>query len=100
MFTLKLYRNGPLPPEGKTVIVETAGLWITHCDGDVKHIRAFKDRVGVEDKGGTPEFYVGGQFPEYGPAAVNDPPPVIRHDNYYSWGVLENAQGKTTEMFR
>lgn len=99
MFTLKLYRNGPLPPEGKTVIVETVGLWIGHCDGDVKHIQAFKKKVGVMDEDGTPEFYVGGSMNTV-PAGDNQPPSAINHDNYYSWGVLENAMGKTTEMFR
>jgi hypothetical protein len=104
MFTLKLYRNGPLPPAGKTVILETVGLWIGHCDGGVKHIRAFKKKVGVQDEDGTPEFYVGGQ-----PKSDDDLPKggdnlrdgiYAGDDDYYSWGVLENAMGKTTEMFR
>lgn len=100
MFTLKLYRNGPLPPDGKTVIVETVGLWIGHCDGDVKHIRAFKKKVGVQDEDGTPEFYVGGAAPVDAPRNHDELPSAITPDNYYSWGVLENAMGKTTEMFR
>ncbi len=99
MFTLKLYRNGPLPPTGRTVIVETVGLWINHCDGDVKHIQAFKKKVGVQDEDGTPEFYVGGEWTDR-PRNANDPPSAITFDNYYTWGVLENAMGKTTEMFR
>lgn len=92
MFTLKLYRNGPLPPRGRTIVLETIGLWVNHCDGEMKQILAFKKKVGVADEDGTPEFYVGGtRLSEH--TAVND-------DNYYDWGVLENAQGKTTEMFR
>jgi hypothetical protein len=104
MFTLKLYRSGPLAPEGRTVIVETVGLWIGHCDGGIKHIQAFKRTVGVMDEDGTPEFYVGGTI-DRGPtkASQGDPPSAIVEGvggNYYDWGVLENAQGKTTEMFR
>ena len=98
MFTLKLYRNGPLPPDGRTVILETVGVWVTHCEGDVKYVQAFKKKVGVMDEDGIHEFYVGGE-------RKDDPtnqqhPSAITDDNYYSWGVLENAQGKTTEMFR
>lgn len=100
MFTLKLYRNGPLPLEGRTVIIQTVGLWINHCEGGVKQIHAFKKKVGVEDEDGTPEFYVGGNIDLSKPRDPNDPPSAIYHDNYYSWGVLENAMGKTTEMFR
>lgn len=102
MFTLKLYRNGPVPPEGKTVIVETVGLWISHCDNDMKHIRAFKKNVGVQDEDGTPEFYVGGNPPRTPPDNHGEPSPAISQidGDYYSWGVLENAMGKTTEMFR
>lgn len=101
MFTLKLYRNGPLPPDGRTVIVETAGLWVNLCDGDVKHILAFKKTVGVEDEDGTPEFYVGGTI-KLVPLTSDFPSPIIEGvgGNYYTWAVLENAQGKTTEMFR
>lgn len=101
MFTLKLYRNGPLPPEGRTVVIETVGLWVNHCENDVKHILAFKKKVGVADEDGTPEFFVGGTVPtEPGPS--NEPLRQICaiDSDYYSWGVLENAQGKTTEMFR
>jgi hypothetical protein len=99
MFTLKLYRNGPLPPEGKTVIVEAVGLWIGHCEGDIKHIQAFKKKVGVEDEDGTPEFYVGGtRIKNHDDGS--GPHSAVTDDNHYSWGVLENAQGKTTEMFR
>ena len=100
MFTLKLYRNGPLPPEGRTVIVETVGLWISHCDDGVKYIQAFRKNVGIEDEGGTPEFYVGGSPPLDKPQNAGDPPSAITRHNHYSWGVLENAMGKTTEMFR
>lgn len=101
MFTLKLYKNGPLPPAGKTVIVETVGLWISHCEGDVKHIHAYKRKVGVQDEDGTPEFYVGGQ-PRTRDHTAPHPNNGIYEgdDDYYTWGVLENAMGKTTEMFR
>ena len=101
MLTLKLYRNGPLAPSGRTVILETVGLWVNHCEGDIKHILAFKKRVGVQDEDGTHEFYVGGtpKTDEPEPGKMRD---GVRRgdDDYYDWGVLENAQGKTTEMFR
>lgn len=104
MFTLKLYQNGPLPPEGRTVIIETVGLWIDHCEGDVKCIKAFKKTVGVMDEGGTPYFYVGGQIgdlPKFGDGSgLGNAIIEGAGGNYYGWGVLENAQGKTTEMFR
>lgn len=87
MFTLKLYRNGPLPPHGRSVVMETVGIWVDHCEDNVKHIRAFRKTVGVMDEEGTPEFLVGGD-------------PKAAGDDYYAWGVLENAQGKTTEIFR
>jgi hypothetical protein len=102
MFTLKLYRNGPLPPSGRTIILETVGLWVNHCEGDVKHILAFKKKVGVQDEDGTPEFYVGGTPIKYEDLPKDAPSASFsdRDDNYFGWGVLENAQGKTTEMFR
>ncbi len=101
MFTLKLYQNGPMPPHGRTVILETVGLWVAHCDGDVKHIQAFKKKVGVMDEDGTPEFYVGGTVPPPPPNTDATTPALsVNNSNYYTWGVLENAQGKTTEMFR
>ena len=104
MFTLKLYQNGPLPPEGRSVIMETVGVWVDHCDDNILHIRAFRKTVGVEDENGTPEFYVGGDLASRGPGEVHKAPPDCivtgRGGNYYTWGVLENAQGKTTEMFR
>lgn len=103
MFTLKLYQNGPLPPEGRAVIMEVVGLWIDHCDKDVKFVRAFKKTVGVEDEGGTFEAYVGGNPGGSGPGGQVDTDSAItfgRGGNYFSWGVLENAQGKTTEMLR
>lgn len=101
MFTLKLYQDGPMPPTGRTVIIETVGLWISHCDGGVKHIQAFKKNVGILDEDGTPEFYVGGRIIRDQNSA-EFPSAIIEGagGNYYSWGVLENAQGKTTEMFR
>lgn len=97
MFTLKLYQNGPLPPNGRTVILEVAGIWVNHCNEGVKEVMAFKKKVGVEDTDGTPTFYVGGNPSEPGPGSA-----IIMGagGNYYSWGVLENALGKTTEMFR
>jgi hypothetical protein len=98
MFTLKLYRNGPISPGGMTVIVETCGLWVGHCDNDIKHVQAFKKKVGVMDEEGTPEFYVGGSWKPI--AGAGDLPTAINESNYFDWGVLENAQGKTTEMFR
>lgn len=99
MFTLKLYRNGPLPPSGRTVVLETAGLWVDHCENGLKYIRAFKKTVGVQDEDGTPEFFVGMGFAPK-PSIEGEPPEAVTPDNLYSWGVLENAQGKTTEMFR
>jgi hypothetical protein len=87
MFTLKLYQNGPLPPTGRTVVMEVAGIWVDHCADGVKHVQAFKKTVGVMDEDGPNDFYIGGEAPP-------------EHANYYSWGVLENAQGKTTEMLR
>lgn len=104
MFTLKLYQNGPLPPEGRSVIMEVTGVWVDHCEGGIKHIRAFKKTVGVEDEDGTPEFYVGGDFCNAGPGEGEPKTPEFittgRGGNHFTWGVLENAQGKTTEMFR
>lgn len=102
MFTLKLYRNGPLPPEGRTVVLETVGLWVNHCEGGMKQIFAYKKRVGVQDEDGTPEFYVGGVPPERPKVPSVTPEYAVYKgdDIYYDWGVLENAQGKTTEMFR
>lgn len=101
MFTLKLYQNGPLPPHGRTVIVETSGVWISHCDGGVKQIHTFKKKVGVMDEDGGQEFYVGGnlELPLGKDCAFNDGAGGPGN-NYYTWGVLENAQGKTTEMLR
>ncbi len=102
MFTLKLYRNGPLPPDGKTVIIEAAGLWVTECGDGVRRIQPFTKKVGVMDEDGGYEFYVGGRVDLNTANTVSEDaaPSAITHDNYYSWGVLENAQGKTTEMFR
>jgi hypothetical protein len=92
MFTLKLYRNGPLPPDGRAVIMEVAGVWVTHCSGDIKRIQTFKKKVGVMDEDGGFDCYVGGTPTEEHTA--------INSDNHFGWAVLENAQGKTTEMFR
>lgn len=104
MFTLKLYRNGPLPPDGRSVVMEVAGLWIGHCSYGIKHVRTFKKKVGVQDEDGGHDFYVGGD-----PQARRDAPNYCAETdaictdtggNYFDWGVLENAQGKTTEMLR
>ncbi len=92
MFTLKLYRNGPLAPEGKTIIIETIGLWVSECGDGMKRIQPFTKKVGVMDEDGGYEFYVGGKR--------TDEMSAVTSDNHYDWGVLENAQGKTTEMFR
>lgn len=104
MFTLKLYRNGPLPPSGHTVILETVGLWINECESGMKRLLAFKKKVGVEDEDGTPEYYVGGSPGDAPPKDRDSNLPsavVYRGDShYYDWGVLENAQGKTTQVFR
>lgn len=98
MFTLKLYRNGDTI-NSRVVIIETCGIWIDHNgkEGDPRRILAFKKQIGVMDEEGTPEFYVGGR----GLRVLVDEDPVPWHsDNYFAWAVLENAQGKTTEMFR
>lgn len=103
MFTLKLYQNGPLPPHGRTVIMEVAGVWVDYCTGGLKHIRAFKKTVGVEDEGGTFECYIGGEEPKEADSMSKFTPEVVIRGpggNHYGWGVMENAQGKTTEVFR
>lgn len=101
MFTLKLYKNGPLPPDGRTVIMECAGVWVDHCDNGIKQIHVYPKRVGIQDEG-TVEFYVGGDTggPGGPPRKDLDAIDFGVGGNYYSWGVLENANGKTTEMFR
>lgn len=103
MFTLKLYQNGPLPPNGRTVIMECAGVWVDHGPDNVKHLQAFKRKVGVMDEDGPHDFYIGGNVAE----TPIDPASNLRNaidpglgGNWFGWGVLENAQGKTTEMFR
>ena len=94
MFTLKLYRDGPLPPKGRAVVMEVVGIWVDYCSGGVKQIKTFKRKVGVWDENDD-EFFVGGE-------PVPEQDAIIKGDggNYYGWGVLENAQGKTTEIFR
>lgn len=102
MFTLKLYQNHISSGE-RTVVMECAGIWVDRCPKGTKHVRAFPKTVGIADED-MKEFYVGGdhspkwQNDEGGPTGA--PPSAITPDNYYSWGVLENAQGKTTEMLR
>lgn len=104
MFTLKLYQNGPLPPHGRTVVIECAGVWVDHCSHGIKHVQAFKKKVGVLDDDGGHGFYVGGDpegrrhAPDY--SSESDAVVLCAGGNYYTWGVLENAQGKTTEMLR
>lgn len=102
MLTLKLYQNNP-GPYGRMVIIETVGIWADHCAGGVKHIRAFKKTLGVMDEDGTPEFYVGGD-PGNAPfdGHQKDDSAIVQGvgGNYFTWGVLENSQGKTTEIFR
>jgi hypothetical protein len=92
MFTLKLYKDGPLPPEGRTEIIQTTGLWVNHGPNDVKQVLAFRGQVGASE---YDTFYVGGK-PEPDQDAIN----IGVGGNHYGWAVLENAQGKTTEMFR
>ena len=110
MFTLKLYQNGGTLG-GRTVIMECVGVWSDKCPGEVQHIRAFKKTVGIQDEDGPNDFYVGGSVPsgmtqtsreEDSPTDRALPPAIVMGvgGNYYDWGVLENAQGKTTEMFR
>lgn len=104
MFSLKLYRNGPTPHMTRTVVLECVGIWSDSCANGVRHIQAFKKTVGVMDEDGGHEFYVGGDLPPNTQVSnPDDPPPAIVRGiggNYYDWAVLENAQGKTTEMFR
>lgn len=106
MFTLKLYQNGQGMPGSRMVVMEVAGIWVDICDGSVKSVLAFKKKVGVQDEEGPYEFYVGGTPTDAQlgkPRNPEAPVPAITTGiggNYYSWGVLENAQGKTTEMIR
>lgn len=95
MFTLKLYQNSPAP-SGRVVIMECVGVWSTACANDVRQIDVFKTEVGVAEEGNrTTTFYVGGE-----PGPEQDAISSGIGGNWFSWGVLENAQGKTTEMFR
>ena len=112
MFTLKLYQNGQGLSGARAVIMEVAGIWSDSCDDGVLHVRAFKKTVGVQDEDGEHDFYVGGSpsarwfepqppHPD-GNVQANFPPVLVSGvgGNYFGWGVLENAQGKTTEMLR
>lgn len=92
MFTLKLYKGGPLPPNGRSEVRSVAGVWVNHGPNDVKEVLAFKTQVGVGD---YDAFYVGGKPTPEQDAIITGP-----GGNHYDWGVLENLQGKTTEMFR
>jgi len=95
MFTLKLYQNTG-QPSGRVAVMECAGIWVTAIDNGVKEVYAFKDRIGVADEGNrTTQFYVGGK-----PTPDQDAISKGIGGNWYDWGVLENAQGKTTEMIR
>jgi hypothetical protein len=104
MFTLKLYQN-QIGDRGRTVIIECAGVWadrfaINPGGSVVTQLHVFKKKVGIQDEDGGHDFYVGGTLPppeERGPDfAIVDG----AGGNHFAWGVLENAQGKTTEMFR
>ena len=95
MFTLKLYQNTPCL-SGRVAVMECAGIWVTTRPNGVKEIYVFKDKVGVADEGNhTTQFYVGGD-----PGPDQDAISKGIGGNWYDWGVLENAQGKTTEMIR
>jgi hypothetical protein len=95
MFTLKLDQNAPAPSH-RVAVMECAGIWITACEGGVKEIYVFKNKVGVADEGNdTTTFYVGGE-----PGPGMDAVTKGVGGNWYDWGVLENALGKTTEMIR
>lgn len=100
MFTLKLYQGSLIG--GRTVIIETCGVWVDMCEGAVQHVRAFKKEVGVMDANGTPEFYVGGDLSKMHLPADGCETLIAegRGGNYFSWGVLENSQGKTTQVLR
>lgn len=99
-------------PGSRAVILEVVGVWSDMCDGYVQHLHAFKKTVGVQDEDGPHDFYVGGhpalamfEGTAGHPDAVNQttmPPMLIKGvgGNYFDWAVLENAMGKTTEMFR
>lgn len=109
MFTLKLYQNGQGMPGSRMVVMEVAGIWSDHCDGNVQYVQAFKKKVGVMDDDGPHDFYVGGTPTEEqttkrltldGGGEVGFAIVMGCGGNYYGWGVLENAQGKTTEIFR
>ncbi len=95
MFTLKLYQNTPAP-SGRIAIMECVGVWATACDAGVRKIDVFRTEVGVAEEGNrTTTFYIGGK-----PGPQHDAISTGIGGNWYDWGVLENAQGKTTEMFR
>lgn len=105
MFTLKLYRNGPLPPYGRTIIMEVSGIWVDRCENDVLHVQPFRKTVGVQDEEPLPDFYVGGTWhpplaQSNDPRDQSGPQSAIHEWNYCGWGVLETAEGKTTEMLR
>jgi hypothetical protein len=102
MFTLKLYQN-QIGHRGRTVVMECVGVWADRFsieqDGPViTQLTTFKKRVGIDDEEGSFNCYVGGSLPSQFPPDCAIIPGA--GGNYYDWGVLENAQGKTTEMFR
>lgn len=95
MFTLKLYQSAG-PSSTRIAVMECVGVWITHCANHVRQVDVFKTEVGVAEEGNrTTTFYVGGE-----PGPEQDAILLGVGGNHYSWGVLENAQGKTTEMIR
>lgn len=113
MFTLKLYQNG-VGGTRRSVVMECVGIWSDLCSpmlrtvelappadnslASVSHVTVFKKKVGTDDDDGSFTCYVGGQLPDQLPSDSAIMPGA--GGNYYDWGVLENAQGKTTEMFR
>lgn len=115
MFTLKLYQGGPIGPAGRSAIIEVAGVWIDHLDHGIKCLHVFRKTVGVQDDEDPFDFWVGGDPDAWNkeaeaengrPRPIGEPAPCMlilgscRGGNHFGWGVLENAMGKTTEMFR
>jgi len=99
MFTLKLYQNGQGMPGSRCIVIECVGIWSDICRDGVKHVRAFPKEVGVAHDG-MQEFFVGGDIKAF---LEGQKDPVVSTGiggNYFDWAVLENSQGKTTEMLR
>ena len=66
--------------------MQTPGIWADNCVGEMRQLFVFKTEVGVGD---YDTYFVGG-----------DRAKCVMEEKHYDWGVLENAAGKTTEMFR